>query len=341
MRIVHVDNLMLRRYGRTKVSSGRNLFCGAIRNNWRICEFSDRDIAKFESPLGIRPLGERIANLRLLETCDHFRPDLVLVGLCDVIRSRTLARIRELLPRVRIACWNVDPLWDPRNVGRLQARMEVADALFVTTAGEPLRQFCTGHNTVAFMPNPTDPAAEDQDNSLKRAFDRDLVFCSGRPPSDDRHAFTARLHEALRGQVRFETFGMHGRRAVWGTAYEEVLASSKMGLNLNHIEDWPLYSSDRIAQLMGNGLLTFLWDKGQMRRLFDDRHAVFFSDVDDLVSRVLAFNRDDDRRRAVAAAGRAHYHEHFNGQAIMQFIVETTFGLPLSREYLWKSEVYR
>lgn len=341
MRIVHVDNLMLRRYGRLKVSSGRNLFCGAIRNNWRVCEFSDRDLAHFAAPLGIRPLGAWRANRRLIETCDNFRPDLVVVGLCDIISNRTLSEIRALLPGVRIACWNVDPLWDDRNVGRLQQRMPVADALFVTTAGKPLRQFCTGRNVVAYIPNPTDSAAEDQDNARKMTFDRDLVFCSGRPPTDARHALIGRLHAALDDRLRFESFGMHGRPAVWGRAYEEVLAGSKMGLNLNHLEDWPLYSSDRIAQLMGNGLLTFLWDKGGMRRLFRDEHVGFFTDAEDLVRRVLEFQADDSRRQAVAAAGRAHYREHFSGQRVMSFIAETTLGIPYSHDYLWADEVYR
>lgn len=341
MRIVHVDNWMLRRFGRTKVLTGRNLYFGAVRNNWRVCEFSDRDLAKFESPLGIRPIGEWITNRRLVETCDNFRPDLLVVGHCDIIRSRTLREIRSLLPGIRIACWNIDPLWDNRNVGRIRERMDCADALFVTTAGEPLKQFCNGRNVVAYMPNPTDPAAEDQDNAAKSTFDRDLVFCSGRAPSDPRHAFTGRLHTALRDMLRFETFGMHGHPSVWGRAYEEVLAGSKMALNLNHIEDWPLYSSDRIAQLMGNGLLTFLWDKGGMRRLLNDDQAVFFKDFDDLVRRLVEFQHDDARRRAVAGAGRAHYCEHFSGQRVIQFIAETTLGLPYGRNYLWADEVYR
>ena len=341
MRIVHADNLMLRRYGKQKVSSGRNLFLGVIRNNWRVCEFSDRDTARFESPLWIRPLGKWIANRRLIETCDNFRPDLLTVGHCDVITNHTLREIRALLPGIKIGCWNLDSLWQERNVERLRHRMTVSDAIFVTTAGARLRQFCTSRNVVAYLPNPVDPANENQDNSRKTNFDRDLVFCSGHPPTDARHAFIGRLHPALDRHLRFESFGMHGQPAVWGYAYEKVLAGSKMGLNLNQCEDWPLYSSDRIAQLMGNGLLTFLWDKGQMRRLFRDEHVGFFTDFDDLVRRVLAFQADDARRQAVAGAGRAHYHEHFSGQRVMQFMVETTFGLPYSHNYLWADEVYR
>ena len=77
MRVVHVDNLQICRYGRLKVSTGRKLFHGMIRNNWRVCEFSERDIARYEAPLGIRTLGIVKANKRLVETCANFAPDLV------------------------------------------------------------------------------------------------------------------------------------------------------------------------------------------------------------------------------------------------------------------------
>jgi hypothetical protein len=341
VRVVNVDNLMIRRYGRPKVATGRKLFHGMVRNNWRVCEFSDRDIAFYEAPLHIRALGERRANRRLIETCDNFRPDLIVVGHCDIIVNSTLDEIRRLLPAVRIAYRNVDPLWEEKNVARIRLRGEAVDAIFISTGGDPLRQFRTGRNVVAYMPNPADPAVEDQDNSQKTAFDRALVFCGVGNPTDDRYPFVARLHEALRGRLRFDTFGMHGQEAVWGRSYEDVLASSRMGLNLNRFEDWPLYSSARIAQLMGNGLLAFLWDKNNMRKFFTDRHVVFFSSFEDLVAKVLQFHADDARRQAVAAAGRAFYHEHFSGQRVASFIAETTLGLPYSQAYSWTDEVYR
>jgi hypothetical protein len=71
------------------------------------------------------------------------------MGHCDVIWNRTLRAIRELLPDIRIACWNVDSLWQPLNVARIQRRAPFADAIFITTAGEALKQFCNGRNVVA------------------------------------------------------------------------------------------------------------------------------------------------------------------------------------------------
>ena len=92
MRILHSDNLMIRRYGNVKVSTGRKLFNGMIRNNWKVHEYSERDIAKFEAPLGIKPLGFRAANRRFIETFNNFKPDFCF-NLLGTALTLALARL--------------------------------------------------------------------------------------------------------------------------------------------------------------------------------------------------------------------------------------------------------
>lgn len=342
MKILHIDNLMIRRYGKAKVGTGRKLFNGMIRNNHKVLEFSERDIARFEAPLKIRPLGIPIANRKLIETADNFRPDLIIMGHCDIITNETLLKIRALLPDVKIAFRFLDALWISGHVKRLKHRMETADAIFITTGGEEnLRPFCTGKNVVAYIPNATDPAQDDQNNALKTKFDRDLIFCGVSDKTDDRFSFVGDLKAALDDHMRFDSFGSHGCPAIYGRDYDHAIASSKMALNLNRFEGWPLYSSDRIAQLMGNGLLTFLWDKGNMRKFFTDEHVAFFKNFDELIAKAKTFQADDALRQTVAGAGHAFYHEHFSGQQIIQFMIETTFDQPYSHDYIWQDEVYR
>ena len=342
MRILHVDNLMIRRYGNVKVGTGRKLFNGLIRNNHKVLEFSDRDVARFEAPLKIRPIGIPIANKKLIETAANFRPDIIILGHCDIITNKTLREIRKLLPGVKIALRFLDALWIQRNIQRIKERVETTDAIFVTTSGkENLQPFCAKHNVVAYIPNATDPAQDDQDNSAKTEFERDLMFCGVTDETDDRHPFVKSLHETLDSGIRFDSFGMHGTAPVYGQRYDHILATSKMGMNLNRHEGWHLYSSDRIAQLMGNGLLTFLWDKGDLRQFFTDEHAVFFTGLDDLSRKITLFHSDDARRQAVASAGRTFYHTHFSAQNITRFMIETLFEQPYSHDYLWADQVFR
>ena len=339
-RLLLVDNLMIRRYGNLRMGPGRKLMCGAIRNDWRICEFSDRDMARLLAPLGIRSLGGVIANRKLLLTAKNFRPDIMLLGHCDYITNETLAAIRKAVPGIRIAHFNVDPLWQPRTRAQMADRMESCDALFATTAGDVLKTWTTGRNVVAYMPNPSDPSMENQDNGAKTDFARDLFFAGNPREGDPRWDLLRELLPKIEGKLRVEIFGAD-RPSIWGADYEDVLATSKMSLNLNRREGDLWYSSDRIAHLMGFGILTFQSSKNGMQRFFTDQETVWFDEAADLAEKILRYQADDAARAAVASAGRAKYHALFNGARVLRFMVETMLGEPYSEPYEWAEEVYR
>jgi len=348
-RLLLVDNLMIRRYGNLRMGPGRKLMCGAIRNDWRICEFSDRDMARLLAPLGLRALGGKIANEKLVLTAKNFRPDLVLLGHCDYITNATLERIRAALPGVKIAHFNVDPLWQEGTRAQMAARQDSCDALFATTAGAVLKTWCTGRNAVAYMPNPSDPAMENHDNGAKTDFARALFFAGNPRAGDPRWELLAAVLPKIAGRLRIDIFGTGKLRpagvdlkpSIWGADYEDVLASSKMSLNLNRKEGDKWYSSDRIAHLMGYGILTFQSARNAMQRFFTDRETVWFDGADDLAEQILRYQADDASRAAVASAGRARYHALFNGARVLKFMAETVFGESYSEPYEWAEEVYR
>ena len=331
---------MIRRYGNLRMGPGRKLMCGAIRNDWRICEFSDRDMARLLAPLGIRSLGGVIANRKLLLTAKNFRPDIMLLGHCDYITNETLAAIRKAVPGIRIAHFNVDPLWQPRTRAQMADRMESCDALFATTAGDVLKTWTTGRNVVAYMPNPSDPSMENQDNGVKTDFARDLFFAGNPREGDPRWDLLRALLPKIEGRLRVEIFGAD-RPSIWGADYEDVLATSKMSLNLNRREGDLWYSSDRIAHLMGFGILTFQSSKNGMQRFFSDQETVWFDGAAYLAEKILRYQADDAARAAVASAGRAKDHALFNGARVLRFMVETMLGEPYSEPYEWAEEVYR
>ena len=339
-RILLVDNLMIRRYGNLRMGPGRKLMCGAIRNGWRICEFSDRDMARLLAPLGIRKIGGMLANRKLLLTAKNFRPDVMLLGHCDYVTNDTLHAIRRALPGIRIAHFNVDPLWQEHTRAQMADRVQSCDALFATTAGDILRTWCSGRNAVAYMPNPSDPSMENQNNGAKTSFARDLFFAGNPRAGDPRWELLHDLLPRLEGKLRVDVFG-EGRPTVWGADYEDVLATSKMSLNLNRREGDKWYSSDRIAHLMGYGILTFQSDRNGMDRFFTDRETVWFDGVEDLAEKILHHQSHDGERAAIASAGRRKYHALFNGARVLRFMVETMLGEAYSEPYEWAEEVYR
>ena len=58
--------------------------------------------------------------------------------------------------------------------------------------------------------------------------------------------------------IIFDLYGMNKQQPVWGDQFVNKISNSKMGLNLSRGEPVKHYSSDRLAQLIGNGLLTFI-----------------------------------------------------------------------------------
>ncbi len=62
-----------------------------------------------------------------------------------------------------------------------------------------------------------------------------------------------------------------------------------MGLNLSRGDPIKYYSSDRIAQIVGNGLLNLIDERTLYRDFFSDKEMIFYKDVDDLSSKILKY----------------------------------------------------
>ena len=58
--------------------------------------------------------------------------------------------------------------------------------------------------------------------------------------------------------INYDFYGFENKEPIWGNNFYKALVNSKMGLNLSRGLPTKYYSSNRIASLMGNGLLTFI-----------------------------------------------------------------------------------
>ena len=345
MRVLLVDNGLIRRWGDSRYSANRSLCNGAIRNNYRLYEFSDRDMVRFLSPVGIRPIGRYLANRALYKVAVNFRPDALIIGHCENIYEDTLMRIHEVLPRIRMGHINVDNPQTEHGRKQILQRMKSCSAFFETTGGAgALREFARPGKTVAWIPNPCDEAIDIYDNGLRTdGFERDVFYAAQMNPQNPRYGLVKAVRERLlTGPVKAEFLGMFGEPPRFGYAYEELIRTSKMGLNINRWDgQFKWSSSDRIAHLMGNGLLTFQSDNNQLQYFFSERELVFFKDAGDLCDKVEYYAAHDDERRAIASAGRAAYHRMFSGKRVLKFMLETLFEEKYSEDYEWTEEIYR
>ena len=126
---------------------------------------------------------------------------------------------------------------------------------------------------------------------------------------------------------------MFGVQPVWGGDFLNKLSNSKMALNLSRGKPIKYYSSDRIAQLMGNGLLTFIDNDTRYNDFFEDDEMIFYKGIADLAYKINKYSKDDILRRKIAKKGYEKYHRYFNSSVVAKYIIDRTFGL--NSKYLW------
>ena len=302
----------------------------AVRAGHMVAEFSDRAVSRSHAPLRIRTLGVRACNALFLRMVDEVRPDLILLHFADDIANATLDEARRLSPGVLIADVNIDPLPSPRTRARLLGRREAVDALFVTTAGEALREFAGARSFVAYMPNPVDAAVETGRAFADPAPASDLILPLGDDDLRQVGARTIRPSQALAElraalpDLRITSPGF-GQPRLRGRAYFEALEGSAMGWALSRHADQPLYASDRMVHMLGSGLLTFVDARAGFQALYDGAGLQTYADLDDLTAKLRTFAEDDAARRAEAERGWRRTFELFEAGRVFAYLLAQMF----------------
>ena len=108
-----------------------------------------------------------------------------------------------------------------------------------------------------------------------------------------------------------------------------------MGLNLSRGIPQKYYSSDRITQIIGNGLVVLIDEKTQYRDFFEDDEMVFYKNISDLSEKILKLSKDDDLRRKIGKNGKLKYMKYFNSTLVAEFIINKTFQLN-NKKFYWQ-----
>ena len=319
----------------------QKLIQGFTRNGHCVYPFNDKEYARYSNIWRSSRRGIKQANEKLIDVCRQMHPDLIVLGHCKHIANETLEEIRSFLPDIKIIYRNVDPLHSKPNVRDIHQRVGVVDGIFITTAGQDLAQFSHPKTFVCHMPNMVDPSVE-----TGRAFEHDGkydFFFAGsvlRDQYDQRQDVLALIQEKC-SDMRLGIYGANqGQEKLFGHRYLDTLANSKMGLCINKTSDYYLYSSGRMTQYMGQGLLIFHDRGAKFEDIFGEDEIGFYDSPEELVDKIRYYHKHDQERRKVAKAGWEKAHRIFNNQTVTKYIIERTFDIPLSQDYVWPTNVY-
>ena len=138
--------------------------------------------------------------------------------------------------------------------------------------------------------------------------------------------------------VKFDLYGINNIQPIWADSYLKSIANAKMGINLSRGNPIKYYSSDRITQLIGNGLLTFIHEDTFYNNFFSNKEIIFYNNISSLSAKIQKFAKDDYLRKKIAKKGKAKYMKFFNSTIVADYIIKNTFENNYKKNtYLWEN----
>ena len=344
LKIIHITNFNRRFNGRLHYNTGRRLNNGFVRLGHNVLTISDRDIVH-ENKKILDLSGKNSLQSTIIDNTNNFNADCLVLGHADAVTEKTLEIIKDKNKNLRICQWFLDPLGKKgpdylRNNKRILNKVNYMDATFLTSCPSILS---TKINNSHFIPNPSDNSFEILKNYEKDC-QNDVFFAMShgvhrgelkKGKFDRREVIINKLKKDNK-KIIFDIYGMNNIQPIWGDKYIDAISNSRMAVNLSRGEPVKYYSSDRIVQLMGNGLLTFIDKKTNYNDFFSKDEMIFYNDTDDLSDKLNKYRKDDKIARKIAKNGRDAYLKKFNSTIISAFILSKTFDYKSKYKFVWE-----
>ena len=329
LKILHVFNRAEKIGGRIYfISTGKKLENGLIRLGHDVEGLSDRDIINY-NPI----TGKDILNKTLFEKSMYYRPDLVLIGHVHNIYDETYEKIKHINKNVIISQWYEDNLTIngpdfKKNFSSLKTNFKNIDNFFISTHPDEVSAKAKNVN-YHFLPTPVDRNIEKLSIYNKKSFIYDVFFAMSHGVNrgniksgkiDEREVFIKKILE-LNKDIKFDIYGFKKRNPVWSENFYKAISRSSMAININRGKSKKYSSSNRIASLMGNGLLTFMDNKKQFDHFFNKDEMIFFDNNLDLTDKLNFYKNKTDERKKIARNGQKKYFKLFNCEDVAKYIV--------------------
>ena len=343
LKIIHITNFNERHNGRLFYNTGKRINNGLIRLGHSVLEFSDRDILSNNRKLNDLN-GAKYLNSKLLSVVGNYSPDLIILGHADLIDIKTLKTIRQYYPKIKITQWFLDRMdseWK-NNKKRFLKKIDIMDSNFCTTDPNILK--FSKKNRIYFIPNPVDASFETLNNYKSKNLKNDVFFAMShgvhrgvlkKGKFDERENFLKKLTQRL-PNIKFDIYGINNKEPIWADNFIKNLSESKIALNLSQGKPSKYYTSDRFAQLIGNGLLVMIDKKTQFNNFFNNNEIVLYNNIDDLSKKIIKYSNNDILRQKIARNGRNKYFKYFNSTIIAEFIINKTFNI--YKKYYWEDK---
>ncbi len=318
------------------ISLGKKFTNGFVRNGHDVLEISDRDYIRNNKSFSLIPNKNNFQNF-LIDTFKNYNPDIIFFGHTKNIELSTLNEFKSINKNLILSQWNEDPVmssldYSIKNISNIQMYSEIVDHNFITTDPSVLKNKINKKNFNFFFV-PVDKNIESFD-VFKMKPKKDLFYAMSHGVNratlkegveDERINFLNKLVKKI-PTIKYDFYGFANKQPIWGNDFNNALINSKMGLNLSRGKPTKYYSSNRIASIMGNGLLTFIDEKVKMNHFFNKNEIIFYKDINDLADKIKFYSNNEKLRVKIARNGKKKYFKLFNETKIAKYLIDLSLG---------------
>ena len=339
-KILHISNFGIKNDHRLfNLSIAKKISNGLIRNGHDVINFDYRNFKE-----GF--FKKKSLDNKILTISKNYRPNLILFGHNNSLSRTTLLNIKKNL-NTKIALWYEDHVikGDPsfrKNLDLIEKNNDLIDNYFITTSPDIIKTKIK-RSKINFLPIPVDPNIENGD-FYKFKKSKDLFFALSHGVNygklkkniiDERSQFLDKLISISNDKIKFNILGLYNEEPKWNYEFNKELMYSKTALNLSRGGPSKYASSNRIATLMGNGILTFINEKIKFQDFFKDGEIITYKDEKDLIKKLISIKDNSKEILKRSKLAKKNYFKYFENIIISDFMIFKIFNTKKKYKYIW------
>ena len=339
-KILHISNFGIKNDHRLfNLSIAKKISNGFIRNGHDVINFDYR--SHNEGFLLNNSIDKKIISIT-----NNYRPDLILLGHNNSLSRSSILSLKEKF-RVKVAMWYEDHVMkgDPsyrKNLDLIEKNNDIIDNYFITTSPDIIKTKIK-KNKINFLPIPVDPNIENgKFYEVKK--NKDLFFALSHGVNygklkkntfDERTMFIDKLISYSNNKINFNILGLYNEEPKWNYDFTDELMVCKTALNLSRGGPNKYASSNRIASLMGNGVLPFIHSKVKYQDFFDNDEIIIYNDHKDLINKLIRIINKPKELKLRSIKSKKSYFNYFQNNIIADFIISKIFHTKKHFKYVW------
>ena len=305
LKILHISNFGIKNdYRIFNLSIARKISNGLIKNGHDVINFDYRNFN--EGFIKKNSLDKKIISI-----IKNYRPNLVLLGHNNSLTRSTLISLKKQY-NCKIALWYEDHVikGDPsyrKNLDLIEKNCDLIDNYFITTSPDIIKTKIK-KNKIYYLPIPVDRNIENEE-FYKVKKDKDLFFALSHGVNfgklkknsfDERSKFIDKLIECSKNKLKFNILGLYNQEPKWNYDFNQEVMICKTALNLSRGGPSKYASSNRIASLMGNGIVTFVDEKTKFQDFFKNGEIITYKNEADLINKLILIKDDNNKLIKIA-----------------------------------------